>query len=104
MRISLLFGIVAWAGRSALRTSVSGLAESLSKFQYATSSQTAATHVLPRTPRKSEVATLMTILLFNSISSLRHAVTICARGWDILQDPFHVAEHHARLIPISRQD
>src|SRR5262245_40464411 len=104
MRISLLFGIVAIAGRTALRTSVSGLAESESKFQYATSSQIAATHVLPRTPLKSPRRDLDrdAVVQLDLVASPR-GDHLRERG-DVLQDPFHVDEHHARLIPVSRQD
>ena len=64
-QINFAVAMVAIAGRTALKTSVSGFAESLSKFQNATSSQIAQTTVLPRTPRKSDVATLMTMPLFS---------------------------------------
>ena len=64
-QINFAVAMVAIAGRTALKTSVSGFAEWLSKFQNATSSQIAQTTVLLRTPRKSDVATLMTMPLFS---------------------------------------
>ena len=102
MAISFEPGIVAIAGRSAANISVSG--ETPCESQNATSSQITAARVKPRTLRKSEVLTMITVPLSNSISSAR-SLTNHGGHWRYLtDDPSDIGKADPALIFVTRQN